>query len=299
MPPGLDPRRRPGPQRARAEGTTVEFPGRATYPAFWLQEGELGLEIGGTGLAAGAYTALVSGISSAPSLIGEPVRLEVARGAAVQGPRGLTLFASLDHTADVTRDSVALGLSGVDLPRIDLPAIGGALDLGAGESSFALSRVGNEIDARLHWTSDQVGWTRPSAAPASTPPLGSAEWARELIWRTLEGVQRVELTLGLAGDLESPALSVESNVAGAVAESLRRELGAQLEEAEARLRAEVDSRIQPLIQDARDRLQTLSGGVASQVAEHREALVEARARLEARIQELTRGLPAGLPGLVS
>jgi uncharacterized protein (TIGR03545 family) len=297
LPPGLDPRRRPGPRRARAEGTTVEFPGRATYPAFWLQEGELGLEIGGSGLAAGAYTALVSGVSTAPSLVDVPVRLELAREGAAQGPRGLSLSAMLDHTAAPVRDSVVLGLSGLELPRIDIPPIGGALDLGAGESSFTLSRVGREIDARLHWVSEQVGWVRAAAPPATPATLGSAEWARELIWRTLEGVERVELTLGLAGDLESPRLTVESNVAGAVAESLRRELGAQLEEAEARLRAEVDSRIQPLLQDARSRVDALRSGVAAQVAEQRQALDEARRRIEERIEELTSGIPGGLPGL--
>jgi hypothetical protein len=202
----------------------------------------------------------------------------------------------LDHTGEPVRDSVVLGLSGLELPRIELP-IGGVLDLGAGESSFTLSRVGGEIDAQLHWASDEVSWSRESTAPATSPALGSAEWARELIWRTLEGVERIELTLGLVGDLESPTLSVESNVAGAVAESLRRGLGAQLEEAEDRLRAEVESRVQPVVQDAQSRADALRSGVAAQVAEQRQALEEARARVEGRLEELTRGLPGGLPGL--
>ncbi|HUF74922.1 MAG TPA: hypothetical protein VMM35_01530, partial [Longimicrobiales bacterium] len=129
LPPGLDPRRRPGPQRARAEGTTVEFPGRAEYPAFLLQQGELGLEIGGTGLAAGAYTAVVRGLTSAPSLLGEPMVIDLGRTEGVQGPEGLRLSAVLDHTSAPIRDQATVGLNGVRLPDLDLEPLGGSVSL--------------------------------------------------------------------------------------------------------------------------------------------------------------------------
>ncbi|HET9947947.1 MAG TPA: TIGR03545 family protein [Longimicrobiales bacterium] len=298
LPPGLDPRRRPGPRRARAEGITVEFPGRARYPSFWLQEGELGLEIGGGGLAAGAYSARVSGISTAPSLTGEPMAIQVGREQGVEGPTGLSLAAVLDHTSEVVRDSVALDLAGVTLPEIDLPGLGGGLDLGAGETSFSLRREGDQLDARLEWTSTDVSWLRPDApAGGAAPAVGTAAWAEDLVWRTLAGIERVELAMGLEGDISSPSVSVESNLGQAVADALRRELGAQIEEAEARLREEVDARVQPLVQDARARVEAIQTGVAEQVGAQRQELEQLHAQLEQRIAELTSGLPGGLPGL--
>ena len=290
LPPGLDPRNRPGPKRARAEGTTVEFPGRATWPAFLIQQGEVGLEIGGTGAAAGAYTALVSNLTSSPSLLGRPMEITLGRQEGAQGPRGLSLSAVLDHTTEVLRDSVGLGLTGVGLPEIDLSALGGRLSLGDGESTFSFRRVGDQIDAQLFWTSTDLGWTRTDGAagsgtaPAPTP--GTAAWARDLVWRTLTGVERVELGMGLQGELSSPALSVTSNLGDALAESLSRELGQQIADAEARLRSEVDSRIQPLVQDARARVDGVRTEVADRVSEQRQELEELRARLEARVQEL-------------
>ncbi len=294
LPPGLDPRNRPGPQRARAEGTTVEFPGRARWPAFLLQQGELGLEIGGTGAAAGAYSASIRGLTSSPSLLGSPLEITVGREEGAQGPRGLNLAAVLDHTTDVVRDSVALALSGVGLPEIDLAALGGRLNLGDGESTFSLRRVGDQIDATLHWASTSLGWTRTGgerAPGAPAPTVGTAEWARDLVWRTLTGIERVELGMGLQGSLENPSLTVTSNLGDAVAESLRRELGQQIADAEARLRQEVDSRIQPLVQDARGRVDAVRTEVGDRVAQERARVDELRARLEARVQELTAGLP--------
>jgi len=174
----------------------------------------------------------------------------------------------------------------------------GRLSLGLGESDFTLRRVGDQIDARLNWVSTDVGWTRAGGEPATPPRVGTAEWARDLVWRTLTGVERVELGLGLQGDITSPSVSVTSNLGDAVAASLRRELGQQIADAEARLREEVDSRIQPLVQDARGRVDSVRTEVADRVEARRQEVDDLRARLEARIEELTSAVPAvpGLPG---
>jgi len=298
IPPGLDPRRRPGPSRARSEGTTIEFPGGAEYPSFLVEQGDLGLEIGGTGFAAGAYTARFSGLTTQPSLLGAPLELALGRAESAQGPSAVSLAAMLDHTSSVLRDTIALALSGVELPDIELPGIGGALNLGAGESTFALRRVGDAIDAELRWASTELAWSRAAqaATPAGTAPeIGSAEWVRDLLWRTLEGIGRLELSMRLQGTLEAPSLEVASNVGEAVAESLRRELGQQIADAEARLRQEVDERIQPLVLDARARVSTLQAEVVDRVEGQRREVDDLRARLDARIRELGSGVPS-LPG---
>jgi uncharacterized protein (TIGR03545 family) len=292
LPPGLDPRNRPGPRRARAEGTTVEFPGRATYPKFLLQRGDLGMEIAGTGLAAGTYTAQLANLTTAPSLVGQPMELTLGRREGAQGPRGLTLAAVLDHTSATIRDSVAAGLNGIRLPEIDLSRFGGRLNLGLGESTFSLRRAGSELDAQLRWVSTDLAWTRTAGEAQGAPPeLGTTEWARDLIWRTMTGVQQVELGMGLTGSIEDPSVSVTSNLGEAVAASLRRELGAQIDQAEARVRQEVEARIQPLVQDARGRVESVGTEVADQVQARRGEVDGLRARLQARIDELTPRLP--------
>jgi len=287
LPPGLDPRRRPGASRVRAEGTTFNFRRGAEWPDFLLQEGNLDMVLGGTGAAAGSYTARVRDLTSAPALLGRPMEIALARDEGVQGPGSLSLLAVLDHTGETLRDSAEFSISGFGLPRVPIEAFGGGLDLGQGQASFTASRIGGQIDARMRWTTDDVSWMDDGEAqPSQADVIGSAWWARSLVRRTLAGLERVELEMGLSGTLEDPELSVSSNLGAAVAQALRREVGREVEAAEARVRAEVTEQIQPLLADARSRVDALQTGIAQRVGAQRAEIEELRARLEERIEEL-------------
>ncbi|MDH3223858.1 MAG: hypothetical protein OEO23_09085, partial [Gemmatimonadota bacterium] len=178
LPPGLDPRRRPGPKRRRASGTTVAFPGGATYPAFLLEYGAVDLEIGGTGPAAARYDGTVRGLSSAPALAGRPFEVEVRRAEAAQGPDAMTLRAVLDHRRRPLQDSVRLRVAGAALPTVELFDWNRRLVLGRGDVAFALARRGDEITANLHWVSDQIRWEGGPVGDAQTEPMGSEAWVR-------------------------------------------------------------------------------------------------------------------------
>lgn len=323
LPPGLDPRRRPGASRARAEGTTFDFRRGAEWPAFLLQEGNLGMILDGSGPAAGSYSARIQDLTSAPALLGRPMEVALAREEAAQGPGSVSLLAVLDHTGEVLRDSVEFSIQGFGLPRVPVQGFGGGLDLGQGQASFSASRVGGQIRARLRWVTDDVSWVDEVGGLASTgtpvggdsssagdvagggqvaPPrslegalrqiqgdVGSPEWARSLVRRTLAGLDRVELEMGLSGSLESPDLTVSSNLGAAVAEALRREVGQEIAAAEARLRAEVEAQVQALVADARGRVSEVEATVADRVAAQRAEVEELRARLEERVRQLVGG----------
>jgi hypothetical protein len=130
-------------------------------------------------------------------------------------------------------------------------------------------------------------------AQAPVPEIGSAAWAENLVQRTLAGMERVELDMRLSGSIQEPALHVSSNLGRAVAESLRRELGRELEVAEARVREEVARHVQPLVSQARRQIDELQAQMGDQVLGQTAELDALEARLEARIAELLGGDATG------
>jgi uncharacterized protein (TIGR03545 family) len=291
LPPGLDPRNRPGPDRVRASGTTYDFRRGATWPDFLIQEGDVDVEVGSSGPFAGSYSAAVRAFSSAPSLVSRPAVIEMSRTGGTEGPEALSLSVVIDHTSEVLRDSLFFDVSSVELPSLGLDAFGGQIVLGRGDASLAVRRIGEEIDVVLRWTSDNLVWdSEDEEAPgAAAPPIGSAEWGRRLVERSIADLGSIQLEMGLSGAITSPSLSVSSNIGQAIAASLRREVGAEVAAAEARLRGEVDERIQPVVSRAISAVDSLTTGVGAQLGANREEVAALRARLESRIEELRGG----------
>src|SRR5688572_20125117 len=147
MPPGLRPRAREGPERLRAAGATVAFPRARQLPDFHLKNGELDFALDG-GAARGSYVARLSDLTTAPALIGRPVRFSARRDAAGAAVGAVAVTGLLDHTSGRTRDSVSAVGSDIALPGFALPGLPLRVEPGKGTSQLDFLRSGDRIAAR-------------------------------------------------------------------------------------------------------------------------------------------------------
>jgi uncharacterized protein (TIGR03545 family) len=295
LPPGLDPRRFSGPKRARAAGTTVVFPGQHATPRFMVNFAEAGLQLGGTGVAAGDYLARLTGVSSAPALTGTPMELLVGRSGAVRGPTDARIFALLDHARVPIRDSLDVALSGIGLPSLDLGPLGARLNLGAGTTNLRLQRTGDQIEARWQWRTPNASWERLSGAVAADSlRIGTRAWAEALLWQAVADIRDVSIDVRLAGDVRRPSLAISSNVGDVVAQSLRRAVGQQVERAEREVRAKVDALIATEVDRANAGVAALSATVTQRIGPQLAELVDVESLLQDQIRRLTRRLPGGI-----
>ncbi len=291
IPPGLDPRNRPGANRARHPGTDVTFPGRSMYPSFLLRHGEIDLTLGGTGPAAGAYSAVVQGLTTEPTVYGRPTELRLGRTAGASGPDAISAYVILDHVTSPTSDSLVLDADGVTLPTFELVSVGARLALGEGRTRLSLSREGDRFTGAIGWEASSVAWERlgtPSATDLQ-PAIGSAAWAEGLLWRVVSGLERVRIDVQLGGTLADPTFGITSNVGDAIAGALQRELGREIERAEQRLRGEVDRLVNAQIDRARSTVRLLAEDVSQRIgiplAELDEVEAELRREIERRLPE--------------
>jgi hypothetical protein len=291
LPPGLDPRRRVGPQRARSRGTTVVFPQGSPVPRFVLEHAEADLAIG-TGAAAGAYRALVTGLSSAPTLYGKPVVLDVARQEGTQGPRDARIHARLDHVQRPIADSVAVVLDGLPMPTLDLTAVGARLQLGNGQTALQLARTGDQIQARWRWETTQATWERLRApATSDTARIGTRAWADALLWRAVSGIRDVTIDVQLSGSIQRPSLGVSSNVGNVVARSLRAAVGQEVERAERQVRARVDALVADGVAQATRAGDGLQRQATERIGVPLTQLDDVQRLIEAELRRLTGRLP--------
>jgi uncharacterized protein (TIGR03545 family) len=291
LPPGLDPRRRPGPKRPRRAGVTVKFPDLHGDPSFLVETADADLEVGGEGAAAGKYAAQVTGLTSEPAILGEPLRAMVARTGAAVGPTDVRLGVVMDHTGPVIRDSGSVALAGVGLPEFDIGGIGAHLDLGQGASNLSLSRVGDSISGTWVWRSNNVSWTKRAGsgeqgAESREQGAGIGAMAQDFLWQTLADIDDVEITVRFSGSPTGPSLRIGSNVGRVVAASLRRQLGDRIEQAQREVYARVNRLVNTYVTEAQTKAETLQSEVADVVGVRLDEVTNVRAELERALRRI-------------
>lgn len=290
LPPGVQRQLKAGPQRARMSGTNVHFARNAKYPDFLMRLAELSLAIGGEGAAAGDYTARLIGVTTQPAVYGAPTSFAVSRTAGREGPSDVRLGGMLDHRAAPVRDSVSAQMSGMALPTMPLAGLGATLALGNGFSDLRLTRTGGALDGRWLWRAKGVKWTRDSTATRTTS--GTGRLVEDAVWRALSRIDSVEVDVRFDGEVTRPSLGIRTNVASAVSNALREQLGDEVRKAEAQVRAKVDELVDTQVATARAQADVVKKDVEGRIAAERARLAEQKTALEARLRELVR-----IPGI--
>ena len=288
MPPGLRPRQDSGPQRLRAAGTSVRFPKEREYPAFHLRRGDAGFSIG-EGSSANRYTFAIANVTTAPSLVGAPVRFVARQTAGTSGTSRLELAGVIDHTGATIRDSVRAAAAGIALPSFELPGLPFRVEPGKGTTALTFARTGDRVSARWSMRADQVSWVRDAARSNPSNQL------ENLLGRVLEGLNDLQVVATLDGTLREPKLDVRSNLDRALSERLKAVAGEELARAETKVRAEVDRIVAERVEPVKTHVAGVQAEASQRVEEAKARLDEEKRKLEERMKALSGGV-IRLPG---
>jgi uncharacterized protein (TIGR03545 family) len=288
MPPGLRPRAREGPERLRAAGATVAFPRPRQLPDFHLQRGRLDFALD-AGMGRGSYVAELTDLTTTPALVGRPLRFSARRDAAGATIGTLQVNGIVDHGAERMRDSVTAIGSAIALPRFSLPVLPLRLEPGKGTSRLDFVRSGDRVAARWTLRSSDVRWVADSLRARNLNVL------EQLVTRVIAGVNDLDVTANLTGDIHAPAIAISSNLDRVVAARIREVAGEEIARAELRARAAVDRIVEERTAPVRARVMELRTESERRLADARTRLAEERQRLEMRLDSLTGGLTGGIP----
>lgn len=114
----------------------------------------------------------------------------------------------------------------------------------------------------------------------------------DALWRAMARIDSVEIVAVLGGTLNNPTLGVRTNVANAVGNALREQLGDEVRRAEAQVRERVNTLVDEQVAVARAAADSARAQVTERVAAERARLEEQKRGLETRLRDLTR-----IPGI--
>jgi uncharacterized protein (TIGR03545 family) len=215
-------------ERKRLKGRDIEFPGPKARPKFLVEKISLSGEFGNVESPV-SFLGAASDFTSDPVLWGKPATLKLSGSG---GGRSLDADAVFDHTSDAPRDSFNIAYRGMDGKSLRLPE---SEYLPSFEDSRAavemsLEFVDDEINARLGLGVSKISYRLASDADESRKMIAD-------LWKGINEIKISALVRGRAGDLK---VTLESDIDRILSDRLKGLFGEKLNEARARLRAEVD-----------------------------------------------------------
>jgi uncharacterized protein (TIGR03545 family) len=282
-PPGLLPRKSPGPSRLRRAGTTVHFVDRQALPRLLVRRADVSMTVG-EGVGRGTYTLALSDATTEPAIVGRPTLFALRRRATGSDVESLLVTGNLDHVRGRPRDAITAQASGVRLPTFQLPVLPLRADAGRGTSELRVVLDGDQVSARWSVRSGDVTWAIDSARQRSLNTLET------FVSRVVTGLHDLDLTAELTGPVRTPTLTVRSNLDREIASRIRAVAGEEVARAEARVRAEVDRIVDEKSAPVRARVAELRTDAEQRIADARARLDAERAKLDEQVRSITGGL---------
>jgi uncharacterized protein (TIGR03545 family) len=220
-------------------GRTIPFPFHRSWPTFHLKKAALDGTTGGydpRGDGPVQYRGVLSHLSSAPSLVGEPMGLTLS-GAQERGTKKLDLIVELDYREKIHGEKVLFTYKGIPLANTDLGKIEAPLTIQSGLGAMTV-----DIKTRA---GDVTGALAFSADPATLAYSLTPEQRKNKLLNTLQNIfsplKRLDVTVHLSGALMSPTLKIESSVDNEIKSGVKQALQKELAEVEADIRARIDT----------------------------------------------------------
>ena len=116
----------------------------------------------------------------------------------------------------------------------------------------------------------------------------------QVVWRVVSGLKQLDVNAEVRGPLESPALSVKSNLDDAIAQRLEAVVGQEVAKAEALARAKVDSIVNDKVEPVKQRIAAVQSDATRRVADQQQRLDKVQADLQAQLKRMTGGLAPGI-----
>ncbi len=264
----------------RMEGKNYEFPVTTGYPLFWLKRAAISSK--GT---ADSYSGNVSGeltnVTNAPKQIMKPIVLDMRGDFPAVKVNGVKAVITVDHTREVGKQSALIQVNSFAVPE--------KLFINDEKIKFGFKNANGSttISAVLESEKVNMSWNSALTKPQFIVET-SNKIAREILTNTLNGIPVININGSASGTFKDLNMDISSNLGDELSSGFSREIGLKVTEAQNKLTALVDEKINK----PKEQLMAALNGNASNVSSLSnlsDLFKKNQGRIQAEIEKLKKG----------
>jgi uncharacterized protein (TIGR03545 family) len=219
----------------RSEGKSYQFPVTTGYPLFWLKKAAISSK-GTADSYSGDVSGVLTDVTTHPKLIKKPVILDLRGDFPTAKIMGVKAVLTADFTREVGRQSAQVQVNSFPVPE-KMFANDKNLKFG-----FLNANGSSTIQASLEGEKVNMSWMSTLTQPKFLIETQN-KIAHEILTKVVNGIPVIHLNGTATGTFANLNMNIQSNLGTELAQGFSREIGAKLTEAQAKLTAMVDEKI--------------------------------------------------------
>jgi uncharacterized protein (TIGR03545 family) len=264
----------------RLEGKLYHFPVTTGYPLFWLKRAAISSS--GT---AGSYSGNVSGeltnVTNAPKQIMKPIKLDLKGDFPSAKVSDVEMVLTIDHTHEAGKETALIKVGSFIVPE--------RLFVNDDKMKFGFQNANGSsvINATLQDENVSMSWKSTLKNPKFIVET-SSKLAKEIMDNVLNAIPAIHIDGSVSGTFKNLDMKISSNLGDELGSGFSREIGHKVDEAQAKLKAMVDEKIN----GPKNQLTAaLNGNTAnlSQLGNLQDFFKKNQGRLQEEINKLAKG----------
>jgi uncharacterized protein (TIGR03545 family) len=274
------------PKRVRARGKTYEFPVQGGYPLFWIKRAEIS-STGKNSAVGGDVKGELLNVTSNQKLTGQVTLARLDADFAAQKVRGISAVVTLDQLGETAKEKVDLKVASYPIDALtlsDSPGLKLALAPESGTASLRGTLEGDRFALEI-----ENKFVKPNGSVDSNSPI-----LKEIVQTILGEMASVDLNAGIKGTFTDFSIDASSNLGGAIANGLQKQLQAKLAEARAKIDAHIQKQIGGKRKELEDRVSSVKTQALGQVEARKKQVDALKKTAEQKVAQV--GSPSGGAG---
>ncbi len=264
----------------RMKGQDIRYSSIQDRPKFWIKQVEIsGQTEDGIGLGGN-----IKDIVSNQKVIGKPTIFDIHGGKTDK--INVALEGRLDYLTEIPAESFQLNYAGFSMANTRLSnsrLLPNMIKAGAGGILTSVSINGENIDGSVRFSTKNLVFAQDSGNEPKTK-------VEQIIQSIISGISMVEVTASIRGRSDKLAINIQSNIDRIFAERLKEVVGQEIQAAKARIKNEIDKRVD----EQRNRLNALvaekEAYIQQQIQKYDQALKDVNVLADAKKEEIDKAL---------